>query len=502
MVNVTVAEQDGLKRKLTVEVPLSEVESTYNEVYGRLRSNIRVPGFRPGKYPRALAEKRFKELMAGEAMQTLVPKYFDQALSELELRPATEPKFENLDIDKNKPFSFDVAFEVVPEFELQGPEAYALEPKTPKVAAKDVDARIEELRKARAGLKDKGKKVAADGDVVTFDFRGTRDGEPFEGGTAEGQQAEVGAGQYLPEFDAQLTGIKAGESKTFDLTFPEDYGGPELAGQTVQFELTATQVQEKEPAELNKEFFAQFGELETLDDFKAHLKEQLAEEQQREIQQAYQEALTEQIKALYDFAVPESLVEQSLHEFEHQLEHEDPDGLLQDEKKLAKRKDEERAKIVENLRVAYVLDRQAKAYEVTADEEQVRQQFFMQAYMMRQNPAEMAQSPFGRRMLMQIENNIITGQTLEKLAEAVLAAGGGKGKAAGGAKAKAGAKGAATADSKAAPKRQAAAGKAGSGEAAAAKKAPATKGSKAKATATGSAAKGKTGTAGAKRKDG
>jgi trigger factor len=417
--NVTVAEQDKLKRKLTVEVPLDEVSVTYERVYARLRSNIRVDGFRPGRFPRHLAEKRFKDAMAGEALQTLVPRYFEQALSELKLRPATEPHFDNLDIDKARPLKFEVEFEVVPEFKLLAPSAFRLKEEKAQVGPEEVDARIEELRGARASLEDKGEQPAAAGDVVTFDFQGTLDGEPFEGGAGENQQLEVGGGGYLPDFDAQFPGIRAGGEKTFDLTFPEDYGEGKLAGKTVRFQVTARQVQKKVPPPLDKDFFAAFGGHEELESFRQHVKAELEGEQARRALQAHRSQLTEQIREKYSFEVPESLVEHGLHEFEHELSHEEP-AALQDEQALAKRKEEERGKIVGNLRVAYVIDALVREYEIVAEKEEVQQRFFLQAYMMRQNPTELINSELGRRLLEQIRQNLVTGKALEKLAGVVL----------------------------------------------------------------------------------
>jgi trigger factor len=426
--NVTVAEQERLKRKLTVEVPLDEVQSTYEEVYHRLRTNIRVDGFRPGKYPRHLAEKRFQSVMAGEAMQTLVPKYFQQAVSELSMTPATEPHFDKLDIDKARPFRFEVEFEVVPDFKLLQPSAFTLKEQKPKVTPKDVEARIEELRASRATLADKGERPAERGDVVTFDFHGTLDGEDFEGGRAENQRIEVGTEQYLPEFDAEFPGIQAGASKEFDLTFPEDYGQGSLAGKTVHFRVTARHVEEKVLPELNEDFFKQFGDFAALKDLQGHIKEQLEQEQDRTTMQAYQNDLADQMRERYDFEVPETLVEHALHEFEHQLSHDEPD-TLKDEAKLAERKAAERKKIEANLRVAYAVDALAKQYGVQVNEEEVRQRFYLQAYMLRQNPNELLKSPFGRRMLSQIEQSQITAKTLERLAEEVLSGSGGKGAA-------------------------------------------------------------------------
>jgi trigger factor len=424
--NVTVAEEDKLKRKLSVEVPLDEVQTVYEEVYQRLRTNVRVNGFRPGKFPRQLAEKRFQSVMAGEAMQTLVPKYFDQAVSELKLQPATEPQFDNLEIDKAKPFRFDVAFEVVPTFKLVPPASFKLKEQKAKVGPKEVDARIEELRNARGNLADKGKKAAEAGDWVTFDFHGTLDGEDFDGGHGENQRIEVGAGQYLPDFDAQFPGIKAGEVKEFAVTFPEDYGQATIAGKEVRFRVTAKQVEQKVPAELDEAFFKQQGEeVRTLKDLQAHIKTQLEQEQEREAMQAYQNQLADQMREKYDFEVPEALVHQGLHEFEHKLTHDDPEAL-KDEQKLEQLKSEERTKIEANLRVAYAVDSLARQYDVKTSEEDVRQRFYLQAYMLRQNPNELAQSPFGRRMMMQIQQQMITAQTLERLAQDVLGAAKGK----------------------------------------------------------------------------
>ncbi len=418
--NVTVDEQDKLKRKISIEVPSSEVQAAYEEVYAQINTNLRINGFRPGKFPKHLAEKRFLSLMSGEAMQNLVPKYFQQALSELDVRPATEPKFDNLEIEKKKPFKFQVEFEIVPTVKLLAPSAFKLTEKIIKVAPKDVEERIEELRKTRGAFEDKGDQPAQKDDWVTFDFQGTRDGEPFEGGSGENQRIEVGSSQFLPDFDKHFTGIKAGESKTFDLTFPEDYGEASLAGQPVQFHITANKVEKKVPATLDKEFFSQFGAFEELDPFREHLQSQLIAEQERAAMQENQTALTDQIRVKYDFDVPESLVEQSLANFEHQLSHDDPEAL-EDQKKLAKLKKEEEKKIRGNIRVAYVIDAYARENDIQVDQEEVRQRFFMQAYMMQQNPQELLEGSMGKRMLTEIEQNLSTGKTLEHMAEAVLA---------------------------------------------------------------------------------
>lgn len=422
LMNVTVEETDGLKRKLAVEVPLSEVQATYDEVYARLRSNIRVDGFRPGKFPRHLAEKRFQNVMKAEALQNLVPKYYEEALKEVELTPATEPSFDNLDIDKKKPLRFEVTFEVVPAFELPDPAAdLSLEDEPVEISDAQVDERIEEQRSRRATTVDKGEAATAeDGDTVAFDFQGTLDGEPFEGGQGEDVRLEIGAGQFLEDFETNLKGAKPGDTRSFDVTFPEDFGNADLAGKVVHFEVTVKAVEEKALPELNAEFFAQFGsDLETEAQFREHIRKQLAEEAEQARRNEQREALADQIRERYDFEVPESQVERMLHEYEHRLEHEDPEAL-QDEARLEQLKAEQRQKIEGDLRLGYVVDAYAREYGLQPDQEEARQRFFIQAYMMQQNPTELIRTQMGEQLLNHIQQGLLTNAVLDHMADRAL----------------------------------------------------------------------------------
>ena len=418
--NVTVEDLGNLKRKLSVEIPLSEVQAAYDEVYGQIRSNVRVKGFRPGKFPRALAEKRFKTLMEQEATRSLVPKYLDQALKEQELSPATEPSFDNLEVDKSKPLKFDVQFEVVPKFDLLPVEGFTLKAKPVKIGAKKLDERIEQLRHSRATLTDRADGSAETGDTVIFDFIGTMDGKPFEGSSAMGQTYEIGSGRLLPEFDKELLGVKPGANKSFELTFPDDYGAEHLRGKTANFAVTVHKVQQPHLPELDEEFFKGFGDLGSLDELKERIKEQLTTEETRKQRQSLMEELAEQIKGAVSFDVPEQLVDNQLHEFEHRLGHDDPEAL-KDEAKLKALKDTEAEKIKANLRLQFVLDEYARQFEVETTQDEVQQRFMMQAYMLQQNPGELIKTQFGQRLLMQTQQDLAYNKTMEHLVDRVLA---------------------------------------------------------------------------------
>lgn len=417
--NVTVTESENLKRKLSVEVPLNEVESTYDEVYNRLQSNIKVKGFRPGKFPRGLAEKRFQDVMASEAMQNLVPKYFQKALEQLDLHPSTEPSFENLEIDKTKPFKFDVAFEVVPDFDLLPASKFKLKETKLKVPQEDIDARMKDMQKSKAALADKGDEPAGEEDVVTFDFEGKLDGEVFEGGSGQDQKLEIGSKDYLPEFHDQFKGIKAGESKTFDLTFPEDYGAAHLAGKPVQFKITSKLVEKRELPKLDKAFFSQFGELETKADFNEHISKELMNQKEHELQQDLKNQMADQIRDNYKFEVPQGIVDKMLEEFHHKLTHENPDAIL-DEKLFNKLTEEETEKIKGNARLSFVVEAMGKANDIKVDQEEVMQRAYMQAYMMQQDPREFLQSPIGQRVMNQVQQSLQIENTLGFLVNQVL----------------------------------------------------------------------------------
>jgi trigger factor len=402
-----------------VEVPLSDVQQTYDRVFAEIRTHVRVPGFRPGKFPRALAEKRFQSLMAQEAVQNLVPKYFDEALKQHELRPATEPRFQNLLIDKAQPLKFDVEFEIFPSFYLLPASEFKLDDKPIALDPEQVEQRIAEIRRSRATLEDKGAAPAETGDSVTFDFEGRLDGAPFAGGTGKDQRIEIGASQYLKDFDAQMAGMTAGQTKIFDLTFPADYGDAKIAGKTVQFTVTAHQVNKKIPAALAPELFKEFGGAETEEAFRGHIRQELQDDQERTQVAAHQRALADQLREKYTFEVPESSVERLMHRFEHELERADPEAL-KDPAKLEELKARRKEAILGDLRLNFVVDLYARKHDVQVDPKHLRMRFMVQAYQAGQNPSELIKTPVGEQMLEQARQQMLAEKVLGHLVFTVL----------------------------------------------------------------------------------
>jgi len=416
---VTVEEVGKLKRKMSVEIPLQDVQGAYDEVFAQIRTNVRVDGFRPGKFPRQLAEKRFRTLMAQEAIQNLVPKYFDQAIKEKSLRPATQPHFQNLDVDKSKPLRFDVEFEIVPSFELIPVTEFKLTEKPVEIPGADVDARIEALRRGRAKLEDKGAAPSASGDVVTIDFAGTLDGKTFEGGSGQGQRIDLGAGQFLPAFEQGVLGIAVGQERDFEVTFPPDYGGVELQGKTVRFHVKAQKVENRVLPEMNEAFFKEAGAPGDAAGFRAHVEKQLREEKERGNLGELVQDLVKQMRAQYSFDVPEDAVNSGLEQFAHDLGHREPE-VAADPAKLAERKEQARADIVGDLRLGFVVDEVSRRENLSVDAESVRQRFFMQAYMLGRNPSDLLNSELGERLIGRIERNLLTDKVLTFLVHKIL----------------------------------------------------------------------------------
>jgi trigger factor len=317
------------------------------------------------------------------------------------------------------PLTFDVEFEIFPPFELLPPSGFTLADKPVAVTAEQVEARIADLRKRNATLEDKGGAAAEAGDTVTFDFEGRLDGTVFPGGSAQGQRIEVGAGQFLKDFDTQFPGIAAGQTKSFDVTFPADYGEATLAGKTAQFTVTAHKVEKAVPAELNAGFFKQFGAVSTEAELRDHIRAQLEKEQERAHLNGLQQALADQIRAQYGFDVPETSVDELLHRYEHELAESQPDAV-QDPQKLEALKEERRKVILGDLRLGFVANAYADKSGIQVDPAQLRQRFMLQAYMMQQNPSELLKTGYGEQMLSQIRQQMLIAKTLGHLVHVVL----------------------------------------------------------------------------------
>ena len=316
---VSVEPVSGLERKMTVQVPADRVDQ---EVEKRLRSlvgKVKIDGFRPGKVPFKVVKQRYGEgvfhEVAGEVMQSS----FYEAVSQEKLRPAGAPSIEARTLTQGEPLEYDATFEVYPEFEPAAVDSIEVKKPTAEVADADIDKMIDTLRKQRKTWAEV-ERAAAEGDQITIDFEGSIDGEAMEGGKAEDMAIEIGAGRLIKSLEGQLAGLKAGDEKTLDVTFPDDYHAKELAGKAAQFAVTVKKVEEPAIPEADDEFARQFGVEEG---GIAALRDEVSANMGRELRQAVQKEVKTQVMdgliKLNDVEAPKSLIQDEIKALREQM---------------------------------------------------------------------------------------------------------------------------------------------------------------------------------------
>ena len=306
---------------LTIETSAEEFEAAVNKAYLKMRGKINVPGFRVGKAPRKIIEKMYgAEVFYEEAVNIILPDVYEAAVKEQELDVVGYPEVELESCTKDG-VVFKCTVAVYPEVKLgqyKGLEAPKAEV---KVAAADVNARLKEMADRNSRLVSVDRAVKK-GDTADIDFEGFDNGVAFDGGKGENFDLEIGSGSFVPGFEDQLIGMKAGEEKDIDITFPKDYT-PELAGKPVVFHVKVNEVKVKEVPALDDEFAKDVSEFDTLKDLKADIKKKLTAERTEAAQRAFEDVLMAKVAEGVEADVPHEMVdlqaEQMTEGFKQQL---------------------------------------------------------------------------------------------------------------------------------------------------------------------------------------
>jgi trigger factor len=312
----------GLKREYTVTIPAGLLAQKVDAQLAQVAGKIRMPGFRPGKVPANLVRKMHGPQLQQEALQESVQEAVSKVVTDNALRPAMQPQVDLTDYAEGKDVEVKVALEVLPTIEAPAVEGIKLERLTAEPSDADMDAALQRLADQQKSFDAAPKEHAAQsGDVVVMDFRGTVDGEAFEGGTGEGMQVELGSGRLIPGFEEQLEGVKANEQRTLQVKFPEDYNVAYLKGRDAEFEVTVTEVRTPKQVALDDSLATNLG-LESLDKLKEILKDSLSQELNGLTRTYLKRKLLDHLAANHDFAVPESMVDAEFQQIWQQLEHE------------------------------------------------------------------------------------------------------------------------------------------------------------------------------------
>jgi len=298
-----------LERRLNVAVPLADIESEVGKRLARLAKNVKIPGFRPGKVPMKMVAQQYGPQVRSDVISDAVQQSFSAAVREQNLRVAGYPRIEPKADAAADRLEFSAVFEVYPEVRIGDLSTATIERPVAEVLPSDVDDTIEVLRKQRSRFEAVSRPAGA-GDRVIVDFTGRIDGVEFPGGQAKEFAILIGEGRMLPEFDHALTGMQAGETKTFTLTFPADYHGKEVAGKLAEFVLTVKSVSAPVLPAVDAEFAKAFGIASgDIGDLKSEVASNLRFELKRKIEAKVKEQALAALRKSAEFAVPKSLVD-------------------------------------------------------------------------------------------------------------------------------------------------------------------------------------------------
>ncbi len=318
--------QEGNQGTLTVEVPASEFDQALDQAFKKVVKDVQVPGFRKGKVPRKLFEQRFGvESLYQDALDIVLPQAYSNAVEETGIEPVDRPEVDVKQIEKGEDLVFTAEVTVKPEVNLGEYKGLEVEEQSTEVTEEDVQNELKQLQEKQAELVVKEDGEVEDGDTVVMDFEGFVDGEAFEGGQAENYSLEVGSGSFIPGFEEQLVGKKAGEETEVTVTFPEEYHAEDLAGKEATFKVTIHEIKGKEFPELDDEFAKDVDEeVESLDELTKKTRERLEEQKKTDAENQKRDTLVTKASENAEVEIPESMVDTELdrmvQEFEQRLQ--------------------------------------------------------------------------------------------------------------------------------------------------------------------------------------
>ncbi|WP_406686673.1 trigger factor [Rossellomorea vietnamensis] len=318
--------QEGNQGVLTIEVEAAKVNEGLDAAFKKVVKQVNVPGFRKGKMPRGMFEKRFGvESLYQDALDFILPEAYAKAIEETGIDPIDRPEIDVEQMEKGKDLIFTAKVQVKPEVKLGEYKGLEVEKMETEVTAEDVEAELTSLQEKQAELAVKEDGKAEEGDTVTMDFEGFVDGEAFEGGQAENYSLELGSGQFIPGFEEQLVGVAAGEEKEVEVNFPEEYHAAELAGKPATFKVKVHEIKAKELPALDDEFAKDADEeVETLAELKEKIEKRLQESKKNEAETAVRETLVNKASDNAEVEIPEVMViaevDRMMQEFEQRLQ--------------------------------------------------------------------------------------------------------------------------------------------------------------------------------------
>lgn len=306
-----VEEISSIKKKVSIEIPEDQVTKEVESFYKDLGKKAKIKGFRPGKVPRDILERYFKDYVKAEVVQKLIQDTYPQALSEADLQPVSPPVIDPGEFVEGNSYQYSAVIETKPDITLGGYTGLKIEGKKEGAKDEEVEERLKALQNLHANLKtlSEARPIQA-GDYVILDYEASMGGKPLEGGKAVDFTVEVGSGQFIPAFEEKLIGVKPEEEKTMEVSFPEDYGYQKWAGKTISFDVKIKEIKEKILPPLDDEFAKDLGDYSSFEELREKLKGEIEKEKELALERQLKDLVVDQLLEANPFEVPESLVEE------------------------------------------------------------------------------------------------------------------------------------------------------------------------------------------------
>jgi trigger factor len=384
---VTETLNEGLKRGYSITVPATELEAKVTEKLEEARKDFQMKGFRKGKAPAALMKKMFGKSVLGEAMQESIDAAMREHFEATGDRPALQPevKMTNEDWKEGDDVQVSMTYEALPQVPPVDFSGIELEKLVAEIEDSAVDEALGNLASSAKSYEDRAEGAAAeDGDQVVIDFLGKVDGEAFEGGSAEDFPLVLGSGNFIPGFEEQLVGVKVGDARDVEVTFPESYGAPNLAGKAASFSVTVKAVKAPKAAEIDDDLAKRFG-AESLDALRETIRGRLADEYAQASRSILKRRLMDALDAATNFELPPSLVDVEAGQIAHQLWHEEHHDHQGHDHEHIEPTEEHRKLAERRVKLGLLLAEVGNKHDITVPDQEVQRALFAQA---RQYPGQ------------------------------------------------------------------------------------------------------------------
>ena len=410
--------------KLTIEVSAEELDKAMQNAYLKARGKISIPGFRKGKAPRKMIEQMYgKGIFLEDAANALIPEHYSKALEECNLEIVSQPEIDVTQAEPGKAFIFTAEVAVKPEVTLGEYKGVEVPKSETEVTDEDIDAEIkkeQEKNSRTVTVEDRG---AENGDITTIDFEGFVDGVAFEGGKGTDYPLTLGSGSFIPGFEDQLVGAKAGDHVEVNVTFPEEYQAAELAGKEAVFQCDVNKVETKELPELDDDFAQDVSEFDTLAEYREDVKKNLTEKKEKEARAAKENAAVDKAIENAEMEIPDAMlntqVRQMMNDFASRMQSQ---GLTMEQyfqftgMTAEKMQEEMKPQALKRIQTRLVLEKIAETENIEVSEDEVNEEISKMAEMYKME-ADKLKELLGDRELEQMKKDMAVQKAVTLVAD-------------------------------------------------------------------------------------